>query len=141
MKTLWNLTVVFAAWVFVGSGIASKADSLANVSVSGTVIGASGVHTIHVALWDSTGFMRQPVQEVQLRPGAGCSFGFSMAPGRWAISAFEDINENGACDMGLLGPKEPSGFLRPFHAWHKPRFDEVAAQIDHDISNADVKLR
>ena len=56
------------------------------------------------------------------------------------MSAFEDLNDNGILDMGFFGPKEPSGFWRPFHAKRKPRFDDVASQIDHAISNADVKL-
>jgi uncharacterized protein (DUF2141 family) len=57
------------------------------------------------------------------------------------VSAFEDLNDNGILDMGFFGPKEPSGFWRPFHAKRKPRFDDVASQIDNTVSDADVKLR
>ena len=96
---------------------------------------------VYVALWDASGFLDRPVRQIKLAPGADRSFHFDVVPGRWALSAFEDRNANGVLDMGLFGPKEPSGFWRPFHAWRKPRFDDVAAQIDRDVSGADVTLR
>jgi uncharacterized protein (DUF2141 family) len=61
--------------------------------------------------------------------------------GRWAISAFEDRNENGVLDMGLFGPKEPNGFCRPFHGRHQPHFDEVAISIDKDFTGANIVLK
>jgi hypothetical protein len=57
------------------------------------------------------------------------------------VSAYEDRNENGVLDMGLFGPKEPSGFWRPFAGWHKPHFDEVVVQVDRNIADADVTLK
>jgi uncharacterized protein (DUF2141 family) len=57
------------------------------------------------------------------------------------VSAYEDKNGNGVLDMGLFGPKEPSGFWRPFHAWRKPRFDDVAVDVGRDIADANVTLR
>jgi len=111
------------------------------VTISGRVLGASVAHSVYVMLWDSTGFMKQAVRQIQLRPGTEKVFSFKIALGRWAISAFEDLNGNGILDMGFFGPKEPSGFWRPFHAKRKPRFNDVASQIDHTIYDADVKLR
>ena len=43
--------------------------------------------------------------------------------------------------MGVFGPKEPSGFWRPFHGWRKPRFDDVAVQIDQNTTDAEIKLK
>jgi hypothetical protein len=50
------------------------------------------------------------------------------------------VNDNGILDMGAFGPKEPSGFWHPFHKWRKPRFEDVAAQIDQNTADADIKL-
>jgi hypothetical protein len=44
-------------------------------------------------------------------------------------------------DMGRFGPKEPSGMWRPFHAWRKPRFDDVATLVDRPVGGVDIKLR
>jgi hypothetical protein len=41
----------------------------------------------------------------------------------------------------LFGPKEPSGFWRPFTGWHKPRFEEVASLMERDNINADITIK
>ena len=43
--------------------------------------------------------------------------------------------------MGLFGPKEPSGFWRPFGGWHKPRFDEVVTLFEGDARGLDIVLK
>ena len=141
MKNLLDLRAfVFAAWVIVGFESISFCGQSTMDAISGHVLGASGTHTVYVTLWDSTGFMKQAVRQIRLQPGTEKAFSFNVAPGRWAVSAFEDRNDNGILDMGLFGPKEPSGFWRPFHAKRKPRFDDVAVRVDHTVSDADVKL-
>jgi hypothetical protein len=40
-----------------------------------------------------------------------------------------------------LGPKEPNGFWRAFTGHHKPRFEEVAAIVDRDVSDANIALK
>jgi hypothetical protein len=110
------------------------------LSFSGRVIGGSGKHTMHVILWNAEGFLDKPVQELKLPAGAS-EFKLSARRGRWAVSAYEDQNENGALDLGAFGPKEPNGFSRPFKAWRKPRFDDVSFVADRDLVGLDVVLR
>ncbi len=130
---------IFTLLCFVGSP--SVAETPRTLVLAGRVIGASGQHEVHVALWAADGFLSRPVREVKLSPQSAPSFRFEVAPGRWAVSAFEDRNDNGVLDMGLFGPKEPSGFWKPFHAWRKPRFDDVAVQLERDVTDADVTLK
>jgi uncharacterized protein (DUF2141 family) len=110
-------------------------------SLSGRVLGSSGKHSVYVALWRADGFLERPVQQIHLEPGAPATFHFEVRAGRWALSAFEDVNGNGVLDMGLFGPSEPSGFWRAFSGWHKPRFDEVAASVERDIDDVDLRLK
>lgn len=109
--------------------------------ISGKVIGGSGKHTIFVALWGAQGFLDKPVQQVRIDPPALPVFHFYVPAGSWAVSAFEDENNNGVLDMGRFGPKEPSGFWRAFHGWRKPRFRDVEISVDHNIADASVTLR
>jgi uncharacterized protein (DUF2141 family) len=118
----------------------SSAEVPSTIKIAGRVIGASGQHTVRVALWDADGFLQKPAQAAQFAPGADTRYEFTVPPGRWAISAYEDRNENGTLDMGFFGPKEPTGFWRAFHGWHKPHFDEVAMSVEHDVADADVQL-
>ena len=109
--------------------------------LSGHVSGATGKYSVYIALWQPEGFLQRPVQQLRIPLGVDPIFRFEVPPGRWAVSAFEDRNGNGVLDMGWFGPKEPSGFWRPFHGHHKPRFDEVAFTVDRDVSNVDVALK
>ena len=111
------------------------------IVLSGRVRGASGKHAVHVALWRREGFLEHPARETQFAPGVAPEFRFEVPPGSWALSAFEDRNDNATLDMGLFGPKEPAGFWRPFTGWHRPKFDEVAAPIARDTADADITLK
>jgi uncharacterized protein (DUF2141 family) len=131
-------------WLFVVAAIVSGLPSVAQqatVAISGKIAGASGNHPIYVALWDSSSFLTKPSQQIRLDPHSSAQFQFHVAPGAWAISAYEDENENGKLDFGIFAPKEPNGFWRPFHGWHKPRFAEVSSTVNSDVSNADIELR
>jgi uncharacterized protein (DUF2141 family) len=111
------------------------------VVIAGHVLGASGKSSIRVALWSEAGFLRTLVEQVRIGPGQPPDFQFTVRPGRWAISAFEDRNENGVLEMGAFGPKAPSGFWRSFHAWRRPRFADVAVQVNTSIGGVDVTLK
>jgi uncharacterized protein (DUF2141 family) len=139
------LRSLFAVGIVVARGTMAAAPAqtpaMALVSISGSVAGGSGNHAIFVAMWDSTGFLKHPAQEIRIPPHAEPHFQFQAPPGRWALSAYEDNNDNGKLDMGMFGPKEPAGFWHPFHAWRKPRFDDVAVQVDHDTTDANITLK
>ena len=130
------------SWIAIwATAAAVHAQEVRTVTISGEVHGASHTHTVYVALWAERGFLAQPIQEIRIEPGHDARFRFAVAPGRWAISAYEDRNENGLLDMGLFGPKEPSGFWRPFRGKHKPHFDEVVVAVDRDCADVVVALR
>jgi len=120
---------------------AATAATPGDVVLSGKVLGASGKGAVHVALWQADGFLKHPAQEVRVELGKSPTFRFDIRPGRYALSAFEDLNGNGILDMGMFGPKEPSGFWRPFGGWHKPRFDEVASQFEGETHALDIVLK
>ena len=131
----------FFCLAVIASAAHAQTNDARKISISGRVTGATGNHAVYVALWESRDFLKHPVQQIRIEPNADPSFHFQTAPGRWVLSAFEDKNENGILDMGMFGPKEPSGFWPAFHGWHKPRFEELATQIDHDMNDAVIRLK
>jgi uncharacterized protein (DUF2141 family) len=131
------LAILAGVLFFAACAIAQDPPS---IGISGSVIGASGRNAVYVALWDEAGFLKKPIQGIRIAPGAELVFHFQVPAGRYALSVFEDKNGNGILDMGAFGPKEPSGFWRPFHAWHKPRFPDVASSYDKDTSGIQIQL-
>jgi uncharacterized protein (DUF2141 family) len=119
----------------------ANASQTAMITIAGTVTGGSGHHSVYVALWSEQHFLETPAQTIHLLPGADARYRFVAPIGRWGVSAFEDSNENGRLDMGLFGPKEPSGFWRAFRGHRKPRFDDIATLVDHDVVDANITLR
>jgi uncharacterized protein (DUF2141 family) len=61
-----------------------------------------------------------------------------LAPGRYAVSVYEDVNANQNLDMGILGiPKEPVGASNnPAPHFGPPHFDECA----FNMGNSDQKI-
>jgi uncharacterized protein (DUF2141 family) len=136
----WWLSVAVIVVCAAKSAAPAQISASTLVTLSGRVIGGSGKHVIFVALWDADGFLRHPVQQIRIEPQAEPRFQFQIPVGHWALSAFEDENNNGILDMGVFGPKEPTGFWRPFHGWRKPHFEEVAVQIDQSTTGAEIRL-
>jgi uncharacterized protein (DUF2141 family) len=105
-----------------------------SATVSGRVTGATGKHTVYVALWSQSGFLDKPSQGQRFDAGVEPAFSFTVPDGgRWGLSAYEDSNESSELEMGFFGPKEPSGFSVPFKKWRKPRFDDVAFDVPGDV--------
>ena len=62
-----------------------------------------------------------------------------LAPGRYALKAFQDVNGNGKIDIGVFGPKEPWATYRLARPkLRPPRFEEMA--FDAMLSVTDVAL-
>jgi uncharacterized protein (DUF2141 family) len=141
-----GILVALAAVVWGSLALASAAmppvtANPAVVTISGEITGASGKYPIRVTLWDRADFFKKPVQELRLEPAKSFRFALKVPAGTWAVSAFEDRNDNGTLDMGLFGPKEPTGFSRIFTAWRQPRFEEVAVAFDRDTDTANIVLK
>ena len=82
-------------------GIRLLAQDATSVVISGEVTGGSGKHTIYVGLWDEASYLKTPVRGLRFEAGRPARYTFSVPKGRWAISAYEDRNENGLLDQGI----------------------------------------
>jgi uncharacterized protein (DUF2141 family) len=66
-----------------------------------------------------------------------------VPPGRYAIQAFHDANNNGECDQGLFGiPREGVGFSNDaFTGLSRPKFDNAAFDFTGGHLRLALKLR
>ncbi len=65
-----------------------------------------------------------------------------LAPGRYAVTIYQDLNGNGDLDSNLFGmPNEPFGFSNnPRMFFGPPSFKKAAFEVSEDLS-IEVKLR
>lgn len=141
MKQHLPASLIIAAALLVTICARQHGGTAQTLQLSGRLLGASRNSALYAALWQADGFLKRPVQQIRIEPGAERAFRFEVPAGRWAVSAFEDQNGNGILDMGFFGPKEPSGFWRAFNGHRKPRFDDVASVVVSDTLNADILLK
>jgi uncharacterized protein (DUF2141 family) len=66
-----------------------------------------------------------------------------VPPGRYAVQAFHDANNNGECDLGLFGiPREGVGFSNDaLRGFSKPKFDNAAFDFNGGRQRIVLKLR
>lgn len=140
MRSLTQHLVLFVITSFVTLA-GALAQTQSEFTIKGSVSGSTGKHTVYVLLWNEAGFLQRPAQVVKIKPGAPTSYSFHLAKGRWVVSAFEDRNENGILDLGLFGPKEPTGFWPVFRGKHKPRFEEIAAPVEQDLDAGAIAIK
>ena len=59
-----------------------------------------------------------------------------LAPGKYAVSAFQDINSNGKLETGGLfgAPTEPFGVSGSPGRFSVPKFDDCAVYVDNNLT-------
>jgi uncharacterized protein (DUF2141 family) len=84
-----------------------------------------GRGSVNAAIWaDQKTFFKTPMLSETLKADQdSIQFVFKLKPGEYAISAYQDLNNNQKLDQGLFGiPKEPVAFGNDF----KPKFSSPA---------------
>jgi uncharacterized protein (DUF2141 family)/uncharacterized membrane protein len=93
---------------------------------------------VHVSLYDSKEkFLKSPARTMVVQPGEHARFD-GLAPGRYALSLYQDENGNGSLDRKMLGiPAEPYGFGNDAKgSFGPPTFD--AASVDLPVAGAQL---
>jgi uncharacterized protein (DUF2141 family) len=66
---------------------------------------------------------------------------FEVPPGRYAISVYQDVNENGELDRTFIGiPKEPVGFGNNYKPFGKPKFESATIEYKPAAKPQEIKL-
>jgi uncharacterized protein (DUF2141 family) len=135
-----------AVAIIAASGAAAQsAGTAAEYTIQGMLSGYSPSRTIYIALYDSeTGFRnKQFVRALRVEPDAlvpdSMPYAFAgIPPGEYMIAAYQDCNDNGSLDMGMLGPREPFALYRPYNGMFAPSFAACTFSVAGDISRADL---
>ena len=92
-----------------------------------------GKGTVMVAIWnDEKTFLKQPyLSQSQKADSSTLDFSFVLPDGEYAISLYQDINDNKKLDVGIFNiPKEPIGFGNNFRPrFSAPNFKDCAISV------------
>lgn len=84
---------------------------------------------------DKSSWLKTPFKKITLATdGTTKTASFDVPQGRYAISIYQDVNDNGELDQNFLGiPKEPVGFGNNYKPFGKPKFQ--SASIDYNAKS------
>ncbi len=127
-------------------GKREELDALTSLTVR--IRGVVGRGTVRLALFaQPEGFPHNAdLARVASAPAAESSVEVTMtdlAPGRYAIAVFQDLNEDRTLNKNFLGiPSEPYGFTNNSRGrLGPPSFAEAAFQLPHERGMVDIQLR
>ncbi|MGP9820126.1 DUF2141 domain-containing protein [Salinarimonas sp. NSM] len=86
-----------------------------------------------------------PIGKFQRASGGTLAFRFDdVAPGRWAVAAYQDVNGNGALDTQPILvwqlPSEPYGFSNDVGRFSPPTFSGAAFELPASGGTVSVRL-
>lgn len=119
---------------------------LATMSVLGTTSKSFGQHALDikvtnikknagkiiVEIYDNkNAWLKTPYKKVVLPTNQAVQIAsFNIPYGRYAITIYQDLNENNESDMNFLSiPKEPIGFGNNFKPFGEPKFESCAIEF------------
>ncbi len=104
----------------------------------------TGKGTVAVAIWDDENLFLKKYFVAQSRKADKdtVAFSFVLADGRYAISVYQDINDNQKLDLGLFNiPKEPTGFGNNFRPrFSAPKFKDCAINLTQSATE-EIELK
>lgn len=91
---------------------------------------------------DKSTWLQSPFRKIILAADESFKTASLNVPyGKYAVSVYQDINEDGQLDQNFLGiPKEPIGFGNNYRPLGKPNFDSALIEHSSTSKPAAIKL-
>lgn len=98
---------------------------------------------LYFAVFGQEEFLRKPIATAKSHPGQPTAVFRNLAPGKYALTVFQDLNGNSELDRNLVGaPTEPYGFSNDARGMMgPPKFDAAAIPFSTEDQRITVKLR
>lgn len=98
---------------------------------------------IVVEIYNSkTSWLKNPYKKLELTSNQDVQIASFQVPyGKYAITIYQDLNDNGEADMNFLEiPKEPVGFGNNYKPFGEPKFDSCAIEFKSKSQPEPIKL-
>lgn len=104
---------------------------------------AAGKGAVHVALYDSKDkFLKAPSRKAVVQAGEHARFD-GLAPGRYAVTLYQDENGNGSLDRNVFGiPSEPYAFGNDAKgSFGPPSFEAASVELPATGAQVTINLK
>jgi uncharacterized protein (DUF2141 family) len=97
---------------------------------------------IRVSVFSKRDFLEKPIQSKIFQVvGDQIIAEFDLDPGDYAVSTYQDLNNNGKLDRYFIGkPKEPYGFSNNVKPFGPPSFDDCKFKITSSSKTISISL-
>lgn len=137
-KTIFTIFIVFQCLLI--SGFKAIENSTLRVEVTNFENKAST--KIYVSVFSKKDFLEKSIQtKSAIISGNKIFVEFDLPPGEYAVSSFQDVNDNGKLDRYFIGkPKEPYGFSNNIKPFGPPSYKDCKFNLTSSPKLISIKL-
>lgn len=112
------------------------------LKVEVTRLRAESTGQLWVSVFVETGFLEKSVQTKSVEVnGKSAQVVFTLPPGTYAVSTYQDVNGNKKLDRYLVGkPKEPYGFSNNVKPFGAPAFKDCSFELSNVSKSISIQL-
>lgn len=91
---------------------------------------------------DEASWLEKPLQKLELTSDSETKvFSFSVPYGKYAVTVYQDLNNNRETDMNFLSiPKEPVGFGNNYKPFGEPKFESSLVEYSANKQPEPIEL-
>lgn len=137
-----NLFIIIVLMIMAISFTASKSFGQETLDIKITNI-KKNAGKIVVEIYNSkTGWLETPYKKLVLSTNQAVqTASFEVPYGKYAITIYQDLNENNETDMNFIGiPKEPVGFGNNHKPFGEPKFESALIEFKANSKPQEIKL-
>lgn len=137
-----NLFIMIVLTTMFLIGIASRSHGQQTLNIKITNI-KKNTGNIIVEIYESkSSWLKTPYKKVVLLTDQEVQIAsFDIPYGKYAITIFQDLNENNEADMNFLSiPKEPIGFGNNYKPFGEPKFESCSKEFNANSQSHIINL-
>ena len=142
MANFKNLTIIYFLTIIVISLTTLKSFGQESLDIKILNI-KKNTGNVVVEIYNSkTSWLKTPYQKVTLPSNQNAqTASFKVPFGKYAITVYQDLNDNGEADMNFLGiPKELVGFGNNYKPFGEPKFESCQIVFSATSKSQEIRL-
>ena len=142
MANFKNLTIIYFLTIIVISLTTLKSFGQESLDIKILNI-KKNTGNVVVEIYNSkTSWLKTPYQKVTLPSNQNAqTASFKVSYGKYAITVYQDLNDNGEADMNFLGiPKELVGFGNNYKPFGEPKFESCQIVFSATSNPQEIRL-